>query len=375
MALDERPLVLTGPNGAGKTNLLEAVSMLAPGRGLRGARLSELLHRDGPAGDWPGDPPNWAVSLELETAEGTRQLGTRLDRSSEGRERRIVKIDGLARRGQACLGEVFKVVWLTPQMDGLFRGSAGDRRRFLDRLVAAYDAEQAGRVHAYDYALRERARLFREGMEDPAWLSSLEDAMARHGVALTVARRDLVERLSQAAALAIGPFPAAGLELDCTLGEWLNQEPALIVEDRFKEALARARKGDRDAGAAAVGPHRSDFVVTHRAKQSAAKLCSTGEQKALLISIVLAHARLLTLEHRAPPVLLLDEVVAHLDAERREALFTEILDLRAQAWMTGTERTAFAALGDSAQFRTFLDSRPVAEGQNFPDDVNRGSWS
>jgi DNA replication and repair protein RecF len=188
LVLDRRPVVLTGANGAGKTNLLEAISLLAPGLGLRGARLSELAHRGGPAVRASAAAPKWAVSLEVETPDGCRTLGTGLDTAGDGRERRSVKIDGQPQRGQASLGEVFRLVWLTPQMDGLLREAPGERRRFLDRLVCAYDPAHASRGHAYEYAQRQRARLFREGIEDPAWLASLEDAMARHGVAVAAAR-------------------------------------------------------------------------------------------------------------------------------------------------------------------------------------------
>lgn len=346
--MDARPLVITGPNGAGKTNLLEAVSLLGPGRGLRGARLGDLeRRRDIVAALGDG---GWAVAAEVETADGPISLGTGTQGlNGDGRERRQVKIDGRPARGQSALGEVLRMVWLTPQMDGLFRDPAGERRRFLDRLVAAFDPAHSGRLYAYEHALRERARLLKSGEGDAAWYGGLEDTMARYGVAVAAARRDLVGRLNGAARVAAA-FPTAALDMDCDVDRLLTAGPALLAEDDMRERLAAARPRDAEVGGAAVGPQRAEVLVTHRAKDMPAGLCSTGEQKALLISLLLTHARLLTEACGLAPVLLLDEVVAHLDAERRRALFAEILALGAQAWMTGTDGEAFRSLGESAQF-------------------------
>ncbi len=371
LAFDRRPVVLTGANGAGKTNLLEAISLLAPGQGLRGARLSELAHRGGPAVRASAIVPSWAVSLEVETPAGCRALGTGLDTTGDGRERRSVKIDGQPQRGQAALGEVFRLVWLTPQMDGLLREAPGERRRFLDRLVCAYDPAHASRGHAYEYAQRQRARLFREGIEDPAWLASLEDAMARHGVAVAAARRQLVTQLS--AAVDFGPFPSAEIDIDCTIDGWLKEAPALAVEDRFKAALAERRSVDRENGWTSLGTHRGDLLVAHREKALPAQLCSTGEQKALLLWLIITHARLLAAELGAAPVLLLDEVIAHLDGERRAMLYEAIAALDMQAWMTGTDEAVFAELGPAAQFLTVTESRIVARGQSGPAGHRRGA--
>ena len=364
LELEPRPVVLLGPNGAGKTNLLEALSLFAPGRGLRGARLGDLARRkEGPQEGWQKggqqrgreEPTRWAVALDLEGPSGRRQLGTGLDPSAEGR--RQIHIDGEAQRGQSALAEVLSLVWLTPQMDGLFREGASDRRRFLDRLVSAHDPRHGSRVHAYDYALRERQRLFREGISDAAWLASLEDSMARHGVALAAARRAAVARLDAAAAEGVGPFPAAALDLDCRLDDWLAAAPALAVEDRVKEALAAGRRRDRESGTTELGPHRSDLRVRLREKALPAELASTGEQKALLISLILAHARLLKAARGQAPLLLLDEVAAHLDEARRAALFTEILALDSQAWLTGTNASDFAGLQGAAQTICLAESR------------------
>jgi len=363
---DGRPVVLAGPNGAGKTNLLEAISYLAPGRGLRRARLSDVDRRTVPAAG------PWAVAATVATPEGPRDLGTGRDpamgtngtgggagggnggATGRPRERRVVRIDGAPARSQRELGEIVAIVWLSPRMDGLFRDSSAARRRFLDRLVYGFDPAHAGRVAAYEQALRERARLLKMGGAEDTWLAALEDTMARHGIAIAAARRDLVGRLAQAGGAAkgagSGPFPVADLALDGEIEAALEGQAALAVEDRLRARLAEARSRDAAAGGAAAGPHRSDLVVSHGERGLPAALCSTGEQKALLISIVLAHARLLALHRDAAPLLLLDEIAAHLDEARRHALFDEILELGVQAWMTGTDAAVFADLGERACF-------------------------
>ena len=248
------------------------------------------------------------------------------------------------------------MVWLTPQMDGLFRESASGRRRFLDRLVYGFDAAHAGRVSAYEQVLRERARLLKTGVNDEAWFSALEESMARHGVAIAAGRRSLLSRLAGACTAAVGLFPRAGLGLNGEIEAWLDELSALEAEERLRAELIRMRVQDSLSGGAGIGPHRSDLVVQHLETGLAAELCSTGEQKALLISIVLAHARLLTLERGCAPLLLLDEVAAHLDEQRRGALFEELLALGAQAWLTGTDAGTFGELAGRAQFIGVCDA-------------------
>jgi DNA replication and repair protein RecF len=292
------------------------------------------------------------------TPDGPRDLGSGRDPAQQegadhgpaARERRLVRIDGASARGQQALAEILSVVWLTPQMDGLFREGAGGRRRFLDRLVYGLDPEHSARCNAYEHALRERARLLKQGAGDAAWLAALEDSLATRGVAIAAARLDMVERLQRACDGATGPFPKANLDLEGEVEGWLRAGPALAAEDRLRDGLAARRRQDAETGGAGLGPHRSDLLARHRAKGVAAELCSTGEQKALLIAILLAFARLLTLERGAAPLLLLDEVAAHLDAARRAALFEEILGLRAQAWLTGTDAANFEGLAGRAQF-------------------------
>lgn len=353
--LEPAPVVLTGPNGAGKTNLLEAVSFLSPGRGLRNARLSEIDRRDSAAavpGARRDGETGWAVAATVSTRRGPVVIGT--GRIS-GAERRAVRIDGEPARGQVALGERLAVIWLTPQMDRIFADGPFGRRRLLDRLVLGLDPAHAGRAAAYDQAMRERSRLLRDGPNDRSWLAALEEVMAEKGVAVAAARREAVERLDRACAKAEGPFPQARLCLDGALEGWLDEMPALDVEDRLKAELAGSRAADALTGGAAVGPHRSDLAVTHAGKGVAAENASTGEQKALLISIVLAHARLQRELRGEAPILLLDEVAAHLDRYRRDALFAALATLDGQAWLTGTDTTLFTPLRDMARFLSVAD--------------------
>ncbi len=355
-------VILTGANGAGKTNILEAISFLAPGRGLRGAPLAGPSRRDGGDGGDGGDDGGgrpWAVAARINTPDGRRDLGSGVGASTDGkRQRRLVHIDGEAVSSQATLAEVFSVQWLTPAMDRLFIDGAKSRRRFLDRLIIGQDAAHAGRVLAYGHALRERSRLLRgQAPADGAWLDALEDTMAAKGVAVAAARLDLVGRLNAVTARPPGPFPGAGLVIGGELESWLISGPALDAEDRLRDALRASRALDSSHGGAAQGPHRSDLSVRHLTKGRPAAECSTGEQKALLIAIVLAAARMQVEIRGAAPGLLLDEVAAHLDAGRREALFDEITALGAQAWMTGTEAALFESLRGRARFFTIDGGR------------------
>lgn len=356
---DGRPVVLTGPNGAGKTNLLEAISFLAPGRGLRRARLDEVDQRI--AGDGPREGGGWAVAASLAVPSGLVEVGTGRDpEAGEGSSRRLVRVDGKTARGQSELARLFAISWVTPDMDRLFQEGTGGRRRFLDRLVYAVDPDHAGRVAAYDHAMRERSRLLRDGVRDVAWLAAIEATMAEKGVAIAAARRALVRRLEGALLLGIAPFPRAEIALGGSLERWLDEGPALEAEDRFKLLLAASRGEDGETGGAKDGPHRSDLAVRHVDNGMPAAVCSTGEQKALLMSLVLAHARLQAAEHGAAPLLLLDEVGAHLDRVRRTALYEEIKALRTQAWMTGTDEAMFESLGSSAQYFRVVDGNVVA---------------
>ncbi len=358
---DGRSVVLAGSNGAGKTNILEALSYLAPGRGLRGAKLAEIDRRDG-AGPW-------TVAATVETPDGPVKIGTaRAGEDGHGARdgngvvapgranRRIVRIDGRTTRGPQALSDVMSVLWLTPSMDRVFTGPPGGRRRFLDRLVFGIDPAHASRLSAYERAMRERNRLLKGGVNDAAWLAALEETMSTTAVAISAARRETVQRMTAACARGIGPFPAARLEIDGTVESWLDQGPALAAEDRLRAALAGARANDAATGGAGIGPHKSDLAVHHVARDMPAPMCSSGEQKSLLIAMVLANARLQAELRGAMPLLLLDEVVAHLDANHRMAMLEEILALGVQAWFTGTDLGLFTALGDGARFFHVADA-------------------
>jgi DNA replication and repair protein RecF len=346
------PIVLTGANGAGKTNLLEAVSLLAPGQGLRRAGFDALASQNG-GGDW-------AVAAKVHTVLGTIEIGTGLKPGPHrpGRAGRLVRIDGVTQSSSGVLAEFVEVVWITPAMDGLFTGPASERRRFLDRLILCFDPGYRLRLAAYERAMRQRNRLLDDGVRDPSRFNGLELVLAETGVAIAAARVEAVSNLAATIAARrardeASPFPWADLALDGRLEANLQSAPAVDVEDAFARLLAANRERDRGAGRMLDGPHRSDLVVRHGPKAMPAALCSTGEQKALLVGLVLAHAELAGRRGEAgPPVLLLDEIAAHLDVDRRAALFDEILRLGNQCWMTGTDESQFSALRGKALFLT-----------------------
>jgi len=348
------PVVLVGPNGSGKTNLIEALSFLAPGRGLRRARLDEVARRP--------DASSWAVAATIDTPEGRLAIGTGLEppRGEGGVPRRVVRIDGRPASSQTALGLHVAAVWLTPQLDRLFLDGAGERRRFVDRLVTALHPEHAGDVAAYENALRQRARLLADGNRDPHWFTVLEDTMARHGVALASNRADTVQRLDAAARLGVGPFPRAALAMTGEVDRWIAAMAAIDAEDRLRAELAAGRLRDAEARTTSTGPHRSDLAVRHLDLDLPAAEGSTGQQKALLVSIALAHARLVTLSRGRPPLLLLDEIAAHLDSERRSALFEEVVALGVQSWMTGTDAELFRPLAGRAQVLRVVDGSIAA---------------
>ncbi|WP_244540484.1 DNA replication/repair protein RecF [Hyphomicrobium sp. CS1BSMeth3] len=345
---DARPVVLTGPNGAGKTNLIEAISLLAPGQGLRRAPYPEIARRGADA---------WAVAARVHTPIGPVDIGTGLTGASTASNRagRTVRIDGEAQSGSGILAEYVEMVWLTPAMDGLFTGAGGDRRRFLDRMILCFDPGYRTRVNHFERAMAQRNRLLEEGVRDNARLEGLEIVMAETGVAMAAARAQTVAALAtmieaRRDRTTASAFPWAKLELEGELEAALAVRAAVEVEDAYARTLASVRERDRAAGRALDGPHRSDLVVGHGPKDAPARQCSTGEQKALLVGLILAHAELMAERRRgAAPILLLDEIAAHLDAARRAALFDEIIAIGTQAWMTGTDLEAFSALGERAQ--------------------------
>ena len=345
-ALNWRPArisLLHGANGSGKTNLLEAISLLVPGRGLRGARLAELARRA------PDATGAWAVAGRFATPQGEVDVGTGTPPDGPA-ERRVFRMDGQTPRSQAEIAARVSAVWLTPQMDRLFQDGASGRRRFLDRLAYALEPAHAREVAAHDAAMAQRNRLLAADRADPAWLAGLEDQMARHAVAATAARAGLVGRLNAALlAGAAAPFPAARLSLRCPIAERLAVGPALAAEDWARDELAANRARDAAAGASAVGAHRADMGLEDAATGLPTMQASTGQQKALLVGVVLGHAALLAEARGAAPLLLLDEPTVHLDAERRAALFAALERLPAQAFLTAADRDVFLPLRGRAQ--------------------------
>lgn len=332
-------VVLTGPNGAGKTNILEAISLLSPGRGLRTADLGDLQNK--------GQTVPWVVSAKIETYYGPVQIGTGKDPE---KNRRTVHIQGEVAKSQTELSEYCSCLWLTPQMDRLFIEASSARRKFLDRMVFSFDAGHAGRITRYENALAQRSRLLKDpALANPSWLDALEVQLAETGVAIAAARHDFTERLQIVCnRRPDASFPRADLAVKGYLEDRLESMSALELEKNFLGELKRLRGDDAVLGGSSIGPHRSDFLVNYRLKQMPAQDCSTGEQKALLIGIILAHADLITAEKGSPPILLLDEVAAHLDPQRRRALYDLLGEIGGQVWMTGTEEEIFRGIPETA---------------------------
>ncbi len=331
LSQDARPVAIHGPNGAGKTNILEAVSLFSPGRGLRRASAADMTRRPEALG--------WKVTGVLQSPGQLHEI----EILSESGAARQVRIDGKP-TSQLALARITRILWLTPAMDRLWNEAAEGRRRFLDRMTLSFDPNHGEASLTYEKAMRERNRLLKDHVRDPAWYTALEAQMARSGLALHRGRVQALRNIAAAQNQAETAFPAAALELIQSEGEMPGNEADL------RAALADSRTSDLAAGRTLIGPHRSDLHAVYGAKGVPARDCSTGEQKALLVSLILANARALTAQIGAPPILLLDEVAAHLDADRRAALYDEVCALGAQAWMTGTGPELFAELGQRAQY-------------------------
>ena len=340
------PVVLFGENGAGKTNLLEAISLFVPGRGLRRTAFSDLSRQKAIG--------NWGIAATLCGPEGTFEVGTGLNGTNDSGNRREVRIDGDVVSGSGVLSNYFKMIWLTPAMDRLFTGPASDRRRFLDRLVSAFDHDHASRVLGFEKSMRERNRLLEEINPDGKWLDAVELQMAQAAIAIAAARREAVICLEafndNDNHNPVAEFPRAKLVLEGELEKHLNANPAVKVEDNYRSILADSRARDAHAGRTLSGPHRTDLIVHHKPSGMLASLCSTGEQKALLIGLVLAHGFVIKgVWNGFAPLLLLDEIAAHLDQRRRAAMFEAVRALGTQAWMTGTDEHLFEAVAPCAQ--------------------------
>jgi DNA replication and repair protein RecF len=343
--VDARLIALSGNNGAGKTNLLEAISLLAPGRGLRGALFDELPTQHGPR--------SWAIAAEVSLPGHDVKLGTGWSVAAGDGENagRVVLVDGHMQKGSGALGQYMRLLWLTPAMDRLFAGPAGDRRRFLDRMVATFDPEHAARVVVFERVMRERNLLLQDTQLDAIWLESLEAQMAEAAIAISAARQAAIEALRRhiAEARNDAAFPWGEITVEGEVENLVAAMPAVRAEDEYRKLLADSRGADRAAGRTLRGPHRSDLTVVHGPKSMPAGNCSTGEQKALLIGLILAQARAVKAVAGVAPVLLLDEVAAHLDGKRRTGLFQALAALGSQAWMTGTDDHLFAGLHAGAQ--------------------------
>jgi DNA replication and repair protein RecF len=356
LALEAHMVVLTGENGAGKTNVLEALSLLSPGRGLRRADLADCARIGGRGG--------FAVSVEIE-AQGCRtQLGVGLDPpDDDAPPARRFRINRMPAPSGRALADHLRSVWLTPAMDQLFTGPAGDRRKFLDRLVLAVDPDHGARINALDRALRNRNRLLEEGAADRRWIGAAEHEVAELAVAVAAARRDTVARLAAVIAADEADdklFPWAEIALVGEIEALVAEMPALAAEDRYRAMLADTRGRDAAAGRTLIGPHTSDLAVRHGPKQLEARQCSTGEQKALLTGLVLAHAHLVAAASGIAPIVLLDEIAAHFDRKRRAALFDELVGLGGQVWMTGADDAAFTELTHRAQILRVTPGRITA---------------
>jgi DNA replication and repair protein RecF len=339
-----KTIVLLGPNGAGKTNLIEAISFFAPGRGLRRATLDEVAFAEGDG--------SWAVSAEIEGALGLATLGTGIERPLEDGAAvlRKCRIDREPVGSAAAFADHVRVVWLTPAMDTLFSGAPSERRRFIDRLALAVDAEHGSRVNALERSLRSRNRLLEDARPDTHWLDAVEHETAELAVAVAGQRVETMRRLDAVLAARKGSaFPPAEIALDGWMEQLIPNHPAAEIEERYRAVLRDNRARDAAAGRTLDGPHLTDFKVVYAAKGTPAAEASTGEQKALLIGLVLAHARLVAEMTRFAPLLLLDEVVAHLDPARRAALHVELLQLGAQVFMTGADPALFAEIDGDAR--------------------------
>lgn len=342
---DHRPVILTGKNGAGKTNLLEAISLLSPGRGMRRASLGEMIHENGGTAS-----SLWGVAATLYPENGDEMpyvVGTGNKPTGEGRS---VKVNGEALKSQNALSHYLNVTWVTPAMDRLFQEGASERRRFFDRLVFGFQVSHAQNLTRYDYFMRERLRILGGAIAfDASWLKTLESKMATEGVRIASARRACIDELKSSLCYAMGDFPKGRLEWVSDLKDLLTRNDEQDAIFAFQEELKERRRVDQESHRTTYGIHRDDFEVFYLEKNRLAGQSSTGEQKALLLSIVMAAIRRQNSLCSVPSILLLDEVVAHLDEQRRQALFEEILALNLQTWMTGTDADLFEPLGEKVQ--------------------------
>ncbi len=336
-----QPVVLFGDNGAGKTNILEALSLLAPGRGLRRARLSDLRNNN--------SSTPWQILVNLHFPVEPMKLLTSTEKTQSGLDRRFVKINGVPLKHQIELADYVGAVWLTPIMDKIFVADASSRRRFFDRLTSLFEPSYTAMLTNFSLTLRQWTSLLKDGSKDNTWLSSLETTLAELGVAVAALRKDSIDRLNIFLENSDGAFPKASIEIKGILENLLEKMPALEVEEQYKKQLKLSRVSYLQKGIIA-GPHNSDIIVTHKGKNRPASSCSTGEQKAVLVAVILAHAKALGVAQARMPLILLDDIAEFLDEERKEALFEDLLNLHAQVWVTGTDENKFKFLKNKSLF-------------------------
>lgn len=350
------PMVIYGDNGVGKTNILEALSLFSPGKGFRNSKLSQMTRMDAPC--------PWGVSIQLQLPDATLQLGTGLEITPQGSEKRIIRKDGNNLLRQTALGDWLSIVWLTPQMGRLFLDPSLQRRKFIDRLTYAFVPRHVEDLQRYEHAMTERSTLLRQRQFDPRWLDPLEDVMAEKACAIAANRQKAIDVMAQNQTDDL-PFPKFHGKMIGDFERWLEEDDLTTVHQQLRRQLSLNRPIDAEAGGSRIGPHRSDLEIRHELKQLSASFCSTGEQKMLLLSIMLAFVRAQQKETdsdwKRATIFLLDDVVAHLDQNHRDVLFDEVCRLGVQAWMTGTDREAFAPLKDRAQFLRIHDAQQIEE--------------
>jgi DNA replication and repair protein RecF len=340
--LASTPIVITGPNGAGKTNILEAISLFTPGKGIRGAKLEDMSHKAE-----LHHANSWSITGEVEGIKGKSVISTFKPADSN---KRVISIDGNTARTHNELSNLMSIIWLTPQMDQIFISSASTRRKFLDRLVYSFDGEHAKRVANYEFFMRERIKLLKRDRLDLEWISVVERKMAEFAIAIAVARVQIIEYLQNEIDNFISPFPKAIISIKGSIENKVIGNPALQLEEEYKQGLLKNRGIDAQTGRTSIGVHKTDLKVVHAIKSMEAGYCSTGEQKTLLVCMILASARMTIKKRSYVPVLLLDEVIAHLDEDRRAFLLDDIRRIKAQAWLTGTDLSVFSSLKNHATF-------------------------